>query len=178
MQDTKTKEQSLNEATITGGLMGDTISLPVKVKKRPDGQLWVNSNGKAKAVHVLRCFPWSEPNRYISLRDKDEDEVALVVDLCELETESRIAVEGALAEAGFVLEIRKVISLDEDFEIRNWKVQTAQGVRKFQTGLDDWPYEVPGGGLLIRDISGDIFFIRDPEDLDEESRKLVWAFIN
>jgi len=149
----------------------------LKVEKRVDGQLWAGRNGNATAVQVVRCFPWSQPDRFISLRDDDENEVALISELSELDRESRISVEGALIEAGFVLQIEKVYSVNEDFEIRNWKVKTRQGDRSFQTKLDDWPIKLPGGNILFRDVSGDLFFIEDIDKLDEETRRHLWAFI-
>ena len=48
--------------------------------------------------------------------------------------------------------------------------------RTFQTKLDDWPRELPGGGLLIGDVAGDLYQIANRDDLDEKSRKLLWAF--
>ncbi|MDP8238693.1 MAG: DUF1854 domain-containing protein [Candidatus Hatepunaea meridiana] len=149
----------------------------LKIEWRSDGKLWLSNNGKATAVQITKCFPWSEPDRYISLRDSDEKEVALINNLNDLEQESREAIEKALAEAGFVLEITQIESLKEDFEVRTWEARTAQGKRKFQTKLDDWPQALPGGGLLIRDVAGDLFLIDDPDKLDEISRKLLWAFV-
>ncbi len=155
----------------------DSRDLPLRIEWRSDGKLWASRNGRESVVRVSLCFPWSEPHRYVSLRDNDENEVALIDRLSDLDDDSRISVEKALAEAGFVLEVIGVETITEDFEIRSWQVLTRQGPRKFQTMLDDWPWNVPGGGLLIRDIAGDLFYIDDPDAMDEHSRKLLWAFI-
>ncbi len=85
-------------------------------------------------------------------------------------------IEESLAEAGFLFEIRRVESIDCEYEIRNWKVTTRQGACTFQTELDDWPRELPDGGLLIKDVTGNLFHIPDPKALDAKSRKLLWAF--
>lgn len=150
----------------------------LRMEHRSDGQLWISDNGTDVMVQVQRCFPWSEPGKFISLRDEDGKEIALIEDISTLDRASLTAVERALAEVGFVMEIEKVLTLEEDFEIRNWEVQTRQGMRKLQTNLDDWPQEVPGGGLVIREVSGDLFFIADPAKLDERSRKLLWGFLD
>jgi len=50
----------------------------LKLERRADGQLWAVSNGEERAVCSHRCFPWSEPGRYISLRDTENEEFALV----------------------------------------------------------------------------------------------------
>ena len=84
--------------------------------------------------------------------------------------------EQALIEAGFVLQIVKIYEVEEEVEIRTWKVETMQGPRTFQTRLDDWPRELPGGGLLIRDVAGDLYQVADREALDDKSKKLLWAF--
>jgi uncharacterized protein DUF1854 len=108
----------------------------------------------------------------------DDKEVALVEDPATLEEESRQALELALAEAGFVLEVTRVLDIDEEIEIRQWKVETKQGNRSFQTHLDDWPRVLPSGGLLIRDVAGDLYRLPDPATLDKKSRALLWAFVD
>jgi hypothetical protein len=45
----------------------------VTLERRADGRLWAVRGVRECAVTVRRCFPWSEPARFISLRDDDED---------------------------------------------------------------------------------------------------------
>ena len=142
-----------------------------------DGRLWLRMGDVERAVRVHRCFPWSEPGRFLSLRDTENRELAMVANLNELDPASREALEGALLEAGFVLNITRILDVDEEVEIRTWKVETEQGPRTFQTRLDDWPWEVPGGGIVIRDVAGDLYHVADPGALDEKSREWLWAFV-
>lgn len=150
----------------------------LRVERKRDGQLWAERNGETRPVWVRRCFPWSEPTRFVSLLDHENNEFALVPDVRALDDPSRGALEDALAEAGFVLQVERIESVDEEVEIRTWKVRTRQGPRSFQTRLDDWPREVPGGGFLIRDVAGDLYHVADPSALDEASRELLWAFVD
>lgn len=143
-----------------------------------DGQLWAQGPDGPTSVRPVRCFPWSEPGRYVSLRDNDDDEVALVSDVGELKPDARRALAFSLLEAGFVMEIEAILELEEEIEIRTFKVRTRQGVRTFQTLRDEWPRELPGGGLLIRDVAGDLYVLRAAENLDARSRKLAWAFLD
>jgi len=145
---------------------------------RADGRLTAMKDGTLKIVWVRQTFPWSEPARYLSLRDDDEEEFALVPDASGLEPGSRRALEQALVIAGFVLEVTRVISVEEEIEVRAWSVETAQGPRTFQTRLDDWPRLLPHGGLLIRDVAGDLYHIADPDSMDRHSRDLLWAFVD
>jgi len=150
----------------------------LSLERRDDGQLWARRNGDERAVQVHRCFPWSEPGRFLSLRDSDDGEFALVSALDEVDGESRRVLEGAIAEAGFVLEVTRITEVDEEVEIRTWKVETRQGARSFQTRLDDWPTEVPGGGIVIRDVAGDLYHVANPEGMDDRSREWLWAFVD
>ena len=150
----------------------------LELRSGGDGQLLALVAGKPVPVRLRQCFPWSESGRHLSLRDDDDEEVALVEDPATLSPESRRVLERALAEAGFVLEVRRVVDIEEEVEIRQWTVETAQGRRSFQTHLDDWPRALPGGGLLIRDVAGDLYRLADPAKMDRRSRELLWAFVD
>lgn len=150
----------------------------VVLRNEGDGRLIAVFDERLVAIKLRQCFPWSEPTRHISLRDNDDKEIALVDDPSSLDADSRKAFELALAEAGFVLEVTRVVEIEEEIEIRQWTVETRQGNRLFQTHLDDWPRVLPGGGLLIRDVAGDLYRLADPKRLDKKSRALLWAFVD
>ena len=150
----------------------------MKIERLKNGQISLHKDNTATTVRLSLCFPWSQPNRYISLRDEKNHEVTLINDLEELDDSSREVVEAALAEAGFVFKILSVQSLQSEFEIRNWKVTTQQGTCTFQTELDDWPRHLPDGSILIKDVSGNLFHIASPKELDEKSQKIFWAFMD
>ncbi len=149
----------------------------IRLRSAPDGRLIALTERGSVTVRVRQCFPWSEPHRHLSLRDGEEREVALVDDPASLSAASREALERALAEAGFVLEVNRVVSIDEEVEIRQWEVETRHGRRSFQTHLDEWPRQLPGGGLLIRDVAGDLYRLT-VTGLDKKSRELLWAFVD
>ncbi len=139
---------------------------------------WARVGEHACPVGVRRCFPWSAPGRWISLRDAEEQEVALVRDVAQLSASSRRALLMALAEAGFVLDIEAVEEVEDEIEIRNFRVRTSQGPRRFQTLRDEWPSRLPGGGWLLRDGAGDLYRVRDLKALDAASRKRLWALVD
>ena len=136
------------------------------IERRADGRLWVVNGGQAVPVNLVRCFPWSAPQRYLSLRDDDDREVLFVDD------------PEARRVQGLVHDVSAIEELEDDFEIRRWKVRTRQGPRQFQTALETWPREAPNGGLLIEDVAGDLFRIPPANELDPRSRRLVWAFLD
>src|SRR5262245_60741750 len=150
------------------------ISLP----STGDGGLAVVVGDKPISVRLRQCVPWSVPHRHLSLRDDTDREIAMIEDPASLSDESRCALEQALAIAGFVLDVTRIVSIDEEVEIRQWTVETTQGRRCFQTHLDDWPRSLPGDALLIRDVAGDLYRLSNPQSLDRESRDLLWAFVD
>jgi Domain of unknown function (DUF1854) len=158
--------------------VADTCGSALVLRTAGDGRLCVMTEDGAVAVGLRQCFPWSEPRRHLSLRDSGEKEVAHVHDPGSLDAESRSALERALAVAGFVLEVTRVLAIDEEVEIRQWTVATVDGRRSFQTHLDDWPRVLPRGGLLIRDVAGDLYRLAEPEGMDRRSRELLWAFVD
>ena len=142
-----------------------------------DGRLLLCMGGRSQGpVKVVRCFPWSEPTRYVSLRDADERELAFIDDPERLDGASRRALKSALAAAGFVILVTAIESIEEDFEIRRWRVNTRHGTRSFQTALDAWPREMPNGQLVLEDVSGDLYALPSPRGLDTKSQKLLWPF--
>jgi hypothetical protein len=149
----------------------------IPLRASPDGRLMAVTERGSIAVRVRQCFPWSEPHRHLSLRDGEDREVLYVDDPAALTEASRDALERAVAEAGFVLEVTRVLSIDEEVEIRQWSVETRHGARSFQTHLDDWPRVLPNGAILIRDVGGDLYRIVVTE-MDKHSRELLWAFVD
>jgi hypothetical protein len=143
-----------------------------------DGRLVVLVDSVPVPVRLRQCFPWSEPGLHLSLRNDEDREVAIVDDPAALDADSRRALEQALAEAGFVLEVTRVLDIVEEVEIRQWTVETRQGPRSFQTHLDDWPRALPNGGILIRDVAGDLYRLASPAAMDRKSRELLWAFVD
>ena len=150
----------------------------LRLRNAADGRLHVLIEGRCVPVKLRQCFPWSEPSLHISLRDDEDQEIAIVDDPADLDPESQRALEQALAEAGFVLEVTRVLDIEEEVEIRQWTVETRQGPRSFQTHLDDWPRALPNGGILIRDVAGDLYRLAAPMEMDKKSRQLLWAFVD
>jgi hypothetical protein len=141
-----------------------------------DGQLGILEGEKTIPVKVRPCFPWSHPRAFLSLRDEDKQERAMIVSLDDLTQDSREALEQVLAEASFMFEIQHIVELGQDFELRVWKVETQIGPRTFLTKYDDFPEEIGGNGLAIRDLAGDIYVVRDSEKLDSKSQDLLYSF--
>lgn len=151
---------------------------PVRLERDSHGRLFLLRDGRRHPVRARACFPWTDPGRFISLRDHDDHELALVEDPQALDPDSREALGSCANESRFVFEITRITRVDKEHELRAWQVETAQGARRFQTKLDDWPRPLESGGWLLRDVAGDLFFVRDLQRLDKASREILSGFID
>jgi hypothetical protein len=150
----------------------------VRLERRVDGKLWLARPEGDVPIELVRCFPWTSPKRYLSLRNAEGEEQAFIADIDELDPASHLAALSTLARSSFVLEIVRIVAVEEDFELRSWRVETAHGPRTFQTALDGWPRELDAGGLVIEDVYGDLYRVSDPERLDLKSKRMLWAFVD
>jgi Domain of unknown function (DUF1854) len=146
------------------------ITLMPQLNSNEAGQLLLHSQRGSIPVRPVACFPWSEPNNYISLRNEAGMEVGFIDSAAELDHSSRTALETTLRQTRFVFEVIAIEKVEDEFELRTWS-------GSFQTKLDEWPRTLETGAVMIRDLSGDLYQIKDPTALDPASQKLVWAYM-
>ncbi len=149
---------------------------PPRLAIDDNGRLYAYRDEKPIHVAVRPCFPWSAARRFLSLRDMDFNEVALIEDPDELNDEARHALDAALAEARFTFSIRAIRAIERDFELRIWRVDTEEGLRSFAMQWDDFPEKMSDGSLVLKDLGGDLYRIPEPDSLDRNSARLLWAF--
>ena len=152
----------------------------VELRKSESGTLECRADKTADwvAVRLCPCLPLTRPGEYLGLcAVEGEEEVAFVKSPGDLDAGSREALEGALAEAGFLMEVTRIESIEDGQALREWRVETKRGTRRFLTQLDSWPRELEGGGILIEDISEDLYLVSDPKKLDAESRERLWYYV-
>jgi hypothetical protein len=98
--------------------------------------------------------------------------------LSELDDNSRQTVVDSLVAVTFMMKIISIQEVKAEFEIRSWTVLTEQGHYKFQTQIDYWPQMMNEKNIIIRDITGNIFYIDDPLCFDLKSQYLLWPFLD
>jgi len=149
-----------------------------RLERDVDGRLWLIRGGERTPVRVTICFPWSQPDRFYSIRDSENREVWFVEEPDRLDAASAEALRGAVEEVHFAFSVTRILAVEPEQELRVWHVETEQGCRQFQTRLDDWPRPIPSGGWLIRDLAGDLYLVENPDALDARSRDLLAAFVD
>ncbi|MCC5847349.1 MAG: DUF1854 domain-containing protein [Verrucomicrobia bacterium] len=151
---------------------------PLQLERATNGKLILIQGDKRLTVRVSRCFPWTHPRKWISLRDEEGEEAALIPDPVALPEATRTLLESELEESDHTFVITRILVCRKEIELRCWEVETRQGPRGFQTELDEWPRRFGDGSVLIRDICGDLYTVEDPEALDPESRKKLWVLLD
>ncbi|MFB3892761.1 MAG: DUF1854 domain-containing protein [Phycisphaerae bacterium] len=144
------------------------------VTRNTAGQLVVRIKGRAEPVvdaRVARCFPWSLPETYISIRDKDGHEIVLHKTLDELDPASREVVARELAERVFNPRIQKVLDYKSEFGVTSITAATDRGTVTFQIRSRDDIRVLSATRLLFRDADGNTYELADINALDPKSRK-------
>ncbi|MYF99281.1 DUF1854 domain-containing protein, partial [Candidatus Poribacteria bacterium] len=82
-------------------------------------------------VEPVRSFPVSETTRYIALLDNEGNEIGIVEDVKKLTPNSRDVLTEELQKRYFMPKITKINSLDGQFGVTTWNVETSQGDVEF-----------------------------------------------
>lgn len=128
-------------------------------------------------VRVRRAFPWSAPDRLISIRDAEGKELLLVDSLEPLDDGRRTILERALADASFVPRITAVEEVDVRFGYQQWKVRTDRGPAEFRVQEREDIRFLPDGRFRIKDADGTVYEMVSLAELDQASRRAVEPLI-
>jgi hypothetical protein len=137
-------------------------------------QLVVRLKGRPEIIvdaRAARCFPWSLPESYISLRTKEGKEITLFQTLGELDAASRKTVELELSEKIFNPRILKVNEYRNEFGVVSISAHTDRGDVTFQIRSRDDIRFLSATRSLFRDADGNTFELPDLNALDPVSKK-------
>ncbi|MBM4049176.1 MAG: DUF1854 domain-containing protein [Planctomycetes bacterium] len=133
----------------------------------PDDREW-------RPVSLAHLFPLSEPEAWISVLDKDGNEVGILQTLRGMTDEALRLAREELHRRYVVPQIRRVMACRERFDLVEWKVETDRGPAAFLTrGHDDQVQQPLPNHFSITDIEGNRYDIPDLRALDPASRALL-----
>lgn len=125
-------------------------------------------------VQIYPCFPLTDPDRYLSVRDVHGEEIGLLRDLNELDPESQRAVRAEIRRRYVVPVIRKILSLRERYGLLLWEVETDRGRHRFVTRSGrEGVEQLEPHRLILTDIEGNRYYIPDITALDPFSLSLL-----
>jgi hypothetical protein len=145
-----------------------------KVVRNRAGQLEAYVDGRdgpVVDVRVARCFPWSLPGSYVSIRDKEGKELVLLKTLEELDPSSREIVQEELRGKVFNPKIRRIKSHKSEFDVISITAETDRGEVTFQIRSRDDVRLLSDRRALFRDADGDTYELADLHELDPVSRR-------
>ncbi len=136
------------------------------------------ANGERhEGVTPVRAFPIAAPNEGLSLINFEGHEVGWVDQVADLPEVIRQLVEDELASREFVPEISRIASVSSFACPSTWQVNTSRGETSLTLKGEEDIRRLSRTRLLIADANGIQFLIRDLEQLDRTSRKLLDRFL-
>ena len=129
-------------------------------------------------VEVIRLFPLSDPDCYLSVHDKDDTEIGVLVSLAELDEENRSLILERLDRRYLMPIVKRVIKVEERFGVTDWEVETNRGKRKFtMRNLRENITQLTPYRWLFSDVDGNRYDVRDLSQLDSTSRAYLLRYL-
>ena len=128
-------------------------------------------------VNAVRAFPISAADEGISLVDAEGHELAWLTDLSGLAPEQAALVRDALTQREFMPQILGVTRVSSFVSPSVWDVVTDRGATQLLLKGEENIRRIAEGVLLVSDAHGGQFLIRNPQNMDAQSRRLLDRFL-
>ena len=136
------------------------------------------SDGKiSEGVYPVRAYPISAPDDGLSLLGQDGHELVWIASLVSLPSDIRTLIEQELAKREFMPEINRIIHVSSFATPSTWQVDTNRGETQLILKAEDHIRRLTPTSLIVADSHGIHFIIRDVDQLDNHSRKLLDRFL-
>lgn len=148
-----------------------------KLKRGPDNEFILERAGEPDVpnIRVVRAFPWSHPNGFISLRNDENQELVFIEALDDLDEAQRRLILEAVDESALLPTIYRVVRVQP--RDKRWVVETDRGQTEIQTQDRQNIHPLSDGRYLINDIYGNAYLLLKLTDLDAKSRQMVQEMI-
>ena len=128
-------------------------------------------------VYAVRAFPISAPEGGVSLMDAEAHELVWISDLACLPAEVLGLVRESLTQREFLPTIQKVLAVSSFVAPSVWTVETDRGQTDLMLKGEENIRRLAEGVLIVSDAHGVQFLIRDVQQMDKHSRKLLDRFL-
>ncbi len=135
-------------------------------------------------VIVLRSFPVSAPNEFLSVREPSTKkkgrgaEIGMIRRLSDFDAETQTLINEEMALRYFTPEIKKILSVKEKFGYSYWEAETTAGKVSFILNNPFGSIRVlEDKRVYIADMDGNSFVIPNPEALDRASYRRIEIYM-
>ena len=157
----------------------DATTRVVRLERNAAGQLVVHltdGNGPIMDVRLVRYFPWSISNAYVSILGDDGREITMLKSLDELDQASRKVAESELRDKVFNPKILRILSYKHEFGITSITAETDRGQVIFQFRGRHNIRLLSRTRALFRDVDGNIYELTDFNCLDPVSQRYLQRY--
>lgn len=136
------------------------------------------SDGKVyDGVFPVRAFPIAAPEDGLSLLNKEGQELAWITRITDLPNATQKLIAEELAKREFMPAIHRIYDVSSFATPSIWHVGTDKGDTQLILKAEDQIWRLSQTSMLITDSHGVNFIIRDVDQLDKHSRKLLDRFL-
>lgn len=149
------------------------------LRRNPQGQLQAGlDDGRVvSGVVPVRAFPITDPQSGFSLVDGQGHEIVWVDDLNTLPPDVAYVFDDELQRRDFMPIITRLMGVSSYITPCEWHVLTDRGETRFTLKGEEDIRRLGSGALLITDLHGIHFLLRDMTQLDKTGRKILDRFL-
>jgi hypothetical protein len=135
-------------------------------------RLTVDDRYSVPVVKLYQSAPLSRPGHYLSLQDGKGEEVALVDKIDDFGPDTRVVADEEIRRRYLTARVDAITDVRTEFGVTYWHVQTDRGERDFVVqSLSESCVWLSETHILLIDVDGNRFEIKDRNALDEGSRE-------
>lgn len=131
-------------------------------------------------VQVVRMFPFTDPNHFISIRTADENskEIGIIKDMKDVSKETAELLENQMNLRYFTPVITKIINIKDEYGYAYFDVVTDRGACRFTINMGGSAVvHLSETRILISDVDENRFEIPDINTLTPTERKKLDLFL-
>ena len=155
----------------------DAKNLDLGIDQYEDLQITLPDSSIQTQIKIIRSFPLSNPNQFICLIDKDNNEIGVIQDIKDLKKSDRKIVVEQLEKTYYMPKIKRINSIDGRFGVTQWQIETNFGPSQINLGsrMDVSPMD--NNRVLIKDVDGNRYEIVNYNELDPKSHALLELYL-
>lgn len=130
-------------------------------------------------VKVVRLFPFSDENRFLSIREYDSGkEIGIIEDLDNMTDASKDVILKQLKLTYFTPQITKIFKIKDEYGYAYFHVMTDKGECRFAINMGaNAVIKLSDTRLIIMDVDENRFEIKDVDSLSQKERRMLDLFL-